>query len=281
MGRSLRLNIENGYFHIISKSVEETNLFNESDDYNKFLKILSEEKEKHKVVLYSYCLMPNHYHLLIKTNDTNLSEFMKNLNFRYSQYFNNKNFRTGHLFMDRFKSFYINNEGYFLNVSRYIHLNPIESNIVDKPEKYNWSSYKFYYFDLKTELIDKNSFYEIVSMKKEDYLNYVDELYNYILFTRNEKLNQEKEGEFNELGEIINYLERKFSVVQDKKLFKNLIIFYLLNKNFSPQKLSSFFNVSKTHLYRIANKIESEIKMNPNILKLYNDIEKSSLLKEY
>ncbi|MDI6860701.1 MAG: transposase [Caldisericia bacterium] len=280
MGRERRLNIENGYFHVISKSVEETNLYNDDEDYEKFLKILNEERLKHNISIFAFCLMPNHYHILLKTNNSNLSYFMKYLNHRYSLYFNNKNFRLGHLFMDRFKSFYINSDGYFLNVSRYIHLNPLEANLIDKPQNYNWSSYKFYYYDIENSLIDKNSFYEIISLKKEDYIYYVNNLYESLISSGSE-INHINSINGNPLriSEVIKNLEKAFSNI-DKKIFRNLIIFYLLNKNFNVDDIADYFDISKTHLYRIANKIESEMRKNPNIVKFYNEIEKLAPLYE-
>lgn len=280
MGRGRRINIENGYFHVISKSVEESNLFNDEDDYKEFLKILYEERIKHSVSIFSYCLMPNHYHILLKTNNSNLSFFMKNLNHRYSLYFNNRKFRVGHLFMDRFKSFYINSEGYFLNISRYIHLNPYEANLVDKPEDYNWSSFKFYFYDIENSILDKNLFYEIISFKKEDYISYVKELYDIIASSRN-KLDFDNLSNENTLKiyRIVKNLEKAFIDI-DKKIFRDLIIYYLLNRNFAAEDIANYFLISKTHIYRISNKIESEMKKSTNLVKFYNEIEKKALIYE-
>ncbi|MBC7194547.1 MAG: transposase [Caldisericia bacterium] len=288
MGRERRLNFQDGIFHIISKAVEETNLFEEEEDYENFLKILKEEKENHKILLYSYCLMPNHYHLLLETFDSNLSDFMKILNFRYSLYYNFKYFRKGHLFSDRFKSYYINNEGYLLNVSRYIHLNPVEANIISNPEGYRWSSYIYYYLDensLSSNLIDKNRFFELISLKRDSYVEYVNELLNYIRSNSESLLSIERNSvnsnnRVYSIEEVYNQIKKFLSNDLENKLLRNLVIYYFLNKNYCVSEISNFFNLSRIQIYRIGQKIDREIKRNPELTKFYNKIEMASLIYE-
>lgn len=139
--RKQRQQIAGGKYHIYSRGNEKKRIFLFPSDYEKFLKFLEEYSLKYNIDIFSYCLMSNHFHLLLKTNEANLSTFMERLLWRYVVWFNFKYDRVGHLFQSRFKSEEILDHRYFLEVSRYIHLNPCEAGIVKSPEKYEWSSY--------------------------------------------------------------------------------------------------------------------------------------------
>ena len=91
--------------------------------------------------MHSYCLMPNHYHLLLETPDSNLSRLMQQLNGRYTQSFNRRRKRVGPLFQGRYKAILLDKDQYALALSRYIHLNPVKAKLVTQPEAYEWSSY--------------------------------------------------------------------------------------------------------------------------------------------
>ena len=118
-----------------------SDLFKAEEDYIVFLAIGKEVMEKLPFKLYSYCLMTNHVHLQIKTFDDNISQIMKRINQIYAQYFNKTYNYIGHLFQDRYHSEVIATDEQLLSTSRYIHLNPVRANMVEKPEDYQWSSY--------------------------------------------------------------------------------------------------------------------------------------------
>jgi REP element-mobilizing transposase RayT len=109
-----------------------------------FLSLLEDITEIYSIEIHAYCLMGNHYHLLIKTPLANLSRAIRHLNSTYTQRFNKIEGRDGSLFRGRYKSIVVSGFKYLLDVSRYIHLNPVKANIVKKPEGYYWSSYKNY-----------------------------------------------------------------------------------------------------------------------------------------
>ena len=109
-----------------------------------FLKGLSEAWEMFGIEIHAYCLMGNHYHLLIRTPNANLSRAMRHINGVYTQRFNRAVGTDGPLFRGRYKAQLVDEDSYLLLVSRYIHLNPVVANIVEKPAKYRWSSYKAY-----------------------------------------------------------------------------------------------------------------------------------------
>ena len=118
-------------------------IFADNQDRHKMLDRMEMAMEENEYVLYSYCLMSNHVHLLIKANDQ-LSRIVKRICGPYAQFFNWKYGRTGHLFQDRFHSQIVDNETYFKVCARYIHLNPVTAGLVTSPQGYPWSSYRDY-----------------------------------------------------------------------------------------------------------------------------------------
>ncbi len=101
-------------------------------------------QERYKIIIYCYVLMSNHYHLLIETPKPNLSRMMRDLNGHYTIYFNRHHKRYGHLFQGRYKAILVDKDNYLLELSRYIHLNPLRAGIVSKPEDYRYSSMHYY-----------------------------------------------------------------------------------------------------------------------------------------
>ena len=125
-----------GYHHVINRGVDQMDIFCHDEDKNVFLQIVNKTAMIHKVVLHDYCLMDNHYHLLIETQTDNLSAFMRFVNANYAQYFNKKRKRTGHLWQNRYKSRYITSEQYLYTLIRYIEFNPIEAGLSQKVGEY-------------------------------------------------------------------------------------------------------------------------------------------------
>ncbi|MDI6817096.1 MAG: transposase [Actinomycetota bacterium] len=141
MARPLRLEFPGAHYHITARGNERKEIYREQEDYILFLKTLSQAAEEKGWLLHAYCLMPNHYHLLLETREANLSKGMRQLNGIYTQRFNRKYKRSGHLFQGRYKAILVEKETYFLELCRYIALNPVRAKIVDKPEKWPYSSY--------------------------------------------------------------------------------------------------------------------------------------------
>lgn len=146
-------------FHIVCRGNNQRRIFLSPQDYKKFLKILMEAKKRFPFYLYSYNLIPNHYHLEIETIEASISKIMHFINNRYVKYFNRRYKRSGHLFEDRFYCSHIDKESYFWQAGQYIDLNAVKAGLAEKPEDYPWSSYQFYYqkkYDEK--LIDRERF---------------------------------------------------------------------------------------------------------------------------
>ena len=106
--------------------------------------IFTEAHHKYQFKLHAYCLMNNHFHLLIQSATHSPSKIMQTILQRYSSYFNRTYQTQGHVFQDGFHAVHVDQENYFLNVSKYIHLNPVVAGMVAKPEDYQWSSYNSY-----------------------------------------------------------------------------------------------------------------------------------------
>lgn len=128
-----------GFYHVINRGVARSNVYLSDEDYLKFLDIVQDASDKYRFGIYLFCLMNNHYHLLLKTNDENLSVTMQKINSRYSIYFNKKYKRVGPLWQGRFKSWFIYDEGYLQTLIRYIEYNPIKANITNTVSKYKWA----------------------------------------------------------------------------------------------------------------------------------------------
>jgi putative transposase len=119
-------------------------LFLEDGDREKFLEILEDYYDRYGILIHSYVLMDNHYHLILETPKGNLLKVMHGINGRYTGYFNRKYGRVGHLFQGRYRGIIIDKDSYLIPLSRYVHLNPVRARVVERPEHYRWSSYRGY-----------------------------------------------------------------------------------------------------------------------------------------
>lgn len=142
--------VPQGYYHIFNRGHNKQTIFLDERDYKRYLKRLKEYLEKHPVTLLAYCLMPNHVHLLLRQEtDEPIERFIHRLHTAYTMYFNKKYERVGSVFQGRFKAKPIETDEHLLHVSRYIHINPIDSQAQGPAlslelEKYPWSSYNEY-----------------------------------------------------------------------------------------------------------------------------------------
>jgi REP element-mobilizing transposase RayT len=159
MSRPLRIEYEGAYYHALSRGNKQQAIFLGDDDRQTFLKTIARMSERFEVSIIAYVLMDNHYHLLIRTNRPNLSKSMQWLGTTYTTIFNLRNSQSGHLFQGRFKSILVENEAYLLQLSYYIHRNPLRAGIVQRLVDYPWSSYPTYAYNrpcpgwLKTDLL--------------------------------------------------------------------------------------------------------------------------------
>jgi len=142
MTRPLRLQFPGAVYHAMSRGNERQDIFRDDIDRRCFLATLRQCVERFRVIVHAWCLMGNHYHLVLQTPEGNLSRAMRHLNGVYAQRFNHRHRRVGHLFQGRFTSELIEEETYFLVVCRYVVLNPVRAEWVKNPADYAWSSYR-------------------------------------------------------------------------------------------------------------------------------------------
>lgn len=144
MPRQARQKSEYGIYHIMIRGINKQQIFQENEDYQKFLNVVKDCKEISGFKLFAYCLMGNHAHLLLKEEKENLDLIVKRIGSRYVYWYNTKYKRAGHLFQDRYKSEPINNDEHLLSAIRYIHQNPVKAGIAKSCESYKYSSYNSY-----------------------------------------------------------------------------------------------------------------------------------------
>ena len=144
MARPLRIQYPGAYYHVTSRGNEKKIIFGEEKDRQQFLAYLESAVVRYGAKIHVWCLMGNHYHLLLETPNGNLSQIMRHINGAYTTYYNIKQKMSGHLFQGRYKAILIEADRYATELSRYIHLNPVRAEIVNAPEKYPWSSYRCY-----------------------------------------------------------------------------------------------------------------------------------------
>ena len=142
MARQLRIEFPGAVYHITSRGNAREQIFFDDNDRHIFLEILAKTITRYNWLCHAYCLMGNHYHLLIETIDPNLAFGMRQLNGVYTQTFNRLHNRVGHVFQGRYKSIIVDKDSYLLELCRYIILNPVKAKMVREPSQWKWSSYR-------------------------------------------------------------------------------------------------------------------------------------------
>lgn len=212
MPRGPRIVIENIPYHIIVRGNAQQIVFHENEDYELYLSLLKRYKEKFGFKLYHYVLMPNHPHLISEVSQKkHLQKIMQGQGLAYSQRYRLKYKTSGYLWQGRFKSMIIEKDIYLLECGRYIERNPVRANLVSEPSLYPWSSYKFYAYGIKDDLIDINPLYLTLGHTPEErqrnYRNYVSARDNELFFQDGGILGSEKFC--NELKETLGKLKRR------------------------------------------------------------------------
>lgn len=142
MSRPVRIEFPNALYHVTARGDRREDIFEDNEDRQVFLQILEQVIIQFNWLCYAWCLMDNHYHLLIQTPDGNLSKGMRQLNGVYTQTSNRRHQRVGHLLQGRFKAILVDSQSYLLELSRYVVLNPVRAGIVASPADWAWSSYR-------------------------------------------------------------------------------------------------------------------------------------------
>ena len=142
MARPLRIEYPGALYHITSRGNAGQKIFRSDKDRSVFLQLLGTVIERFHWLCHAWCFMDNHYHLVIETPEGNLSRGMRQLNGIYTQKYNGKYHKTGHIFQGRFKAILVDKDSYLLELCRYVALNPVRAYMIEKPEDFRWSSYR-------------------------------------------------------------------------------------------------------------------------------------------
>lgn len=271
MARQLRIEYEGAFYHVFSRGNNKKNIFKTDIDRGKFLKIIGEAYDKYKILVHSYVLMKNHYHMIIETPQANLSKAMQYINAKYTGWFNYANKEVGHLFQGRYKAVLIDKEEYLLPLSRYIHLNPVRANYVKEPEKYYWSSLGSFINDSdhKCRWLAQGFILNAIG-SKEKYKNYVmefkqKEIENPFLklkgqtFLCNDNFLEKIKKEIKEVQKIST------KEVKDKKFLKNKITCEEI-----VDKITNKFNISKGEIVAKGKQFNNHRKLAIYLCKKYS-----------
>ncbi len=176
MARKTRIDIPDYLYHVITRGNNRQEIFLHHKDFLKYLNYLRIYKKQYEFLLYCYCLMSNHVHLLLRpTHKERLAKIMQTLNTAYTMYFNRKYSRCGHLFQGRYNSIIVEEDPHLLELIRYIHQNPVRAKIVEEEIKYPYSSYRFYFGKDRDGLIDKEEILSLFGKRKKTQVKYFKE----------------------------------------------------------------------------------------------------------
>ena len=143
MSRIPRNYIKTSFFHVITQGINKSYIFERAEDIKYYIKIMYQLTKEQKIKIIGYCIMSNHAHMLIETEEINeLSKYMQRLNTKYGKYYNKKYNRVGYVFRDRYRAQGIYTEKYLYNCLRYIYNNPVKAGICKNAEDYPYSNYK-------------------------------------------------------------------------------------------------------------------------------------------
>lgn len=253
MSRPLRIQYPGAIYHITARGNGGNNIFNNPKDYLLFLEELKKTIEEYNWICYAYCLMPNHYHLLIKTLDPNLSTGMRQLNGNYTQRYNIKHKRYGHLFQGRFKSVIVEDTGYLGNIVRYIVLNPVKAKLAKTISAWPWSSHK-----------------EVIGRKKSTGCVQIDETLK--VFHKNKQTARKEYlkfiGQKCEQDETWQDLRSGF-ILGSLEFARDIVKQYGDNKARENIKKERF--AGRPKLKEIFHEDDSKAKRNKNIMKAFKD----------
>ncbi len=180
MSRPLRIQYPGAWYHIMNRGRRREDIFSTDQDYITFIEVLKEAISLWNINIVAYCLMPNHYHLLLHTPEGNLSRCMRHINGVYTQRYNSKNSHDGQLFRGRYKSILLDSDNYLTVLVRYIHRNPLRAGMVDRLEDYVWSSHNGYISkSSKWNWLNKEAFFILLTKGKskrlKEYREFVGE----------------------------------------------------------------------------------------------------------
>jgi len=315
MARALRITFPGAFYHVTSRGNERKAVFKSKRDREKFLEYLESATRRYDALIYAYCMMDTHYHLLLETPSGNLSQIMRHINGAYTTYFNVKRDRSGHLFQGRYQAILVDIDEYAKELSRYIHLNPVRAKIVETAEEYDWSSYKFYigkqrpdkwlyrdfilgYFGKRVSTAQKGYQKFVNALAHQEYDSPLDQVVSstllgsadFIAFIKDNFLSAKKpDKELPALKELVKkasiqdiFEEVELVFTKDKVLARNVKMY--LCQRYTGKKLKEIglhFGIGESGVSqacrRVAQKIEKDKKLKNKIVRLEKQINLSRM----
>lgn len=261
MSRTQRKYSSTGCYHIMLRGNEKKDIFLDDHDRFRFLDLISKKIIDKELVVYAYCLMNNHVHLVVHDENDQISGTMKGVATGYAMFFNIKYDRVGHVFQDRFRSEAVLDDRYLLAVTRYVHNNPVKAGLVDQPDQYRWSSYKDYLSPEGSEITDpsfvlglfadnreKAVLYFMEFSRKSDDTEYIDD--------HRDRMHTLEEGR----TFLENYINGKWpgresaSILSDKILLREVIRMLGSSTSLSQRKIAALLEVDRGVVERIMAK---------------------------
>ena len=238
-------------YHIMVRGNNKEHIFFDDYDRMRYLDTLKRYKEKFQMYIYAYCLMDNHIHLIINCNGQDISKIMQGINLSYTQYVNRKYDRCGHLLQDRFKSIIVDEDNYIIQLTKYIHQNPIRAGMVENASEYRWSSYKIYLGHKdKYEIVSTNFVLDLFAKDKhrarELYSQYVDNDFEQVIAKVEENMYESSDYRVEikqcDINKIFSKVAQYYNICVDDILLR-------CNKRYAKAKqISSYLISSKSKL---------------------------------
>ena len=241
MPRVPRQKSESGVYHIILRGINQQVIFEDEEDYLKFIERLKEYKAVSGYKVFAYCLMSNHIHILIKVEKEDIDLIIKRIAGSYVYWYNWKYYRKGHLFQDRFKSEPVENDAYFLTVLRYIHRNPIKAGIVKEIDKYVFSSYNKYMIE-GNDLVDVE--FALSILGKEEFIRFNKEENNDVCLDVGEQNFRLSDKDAKEVIKKISKCNTATEFQELSQELRNKYIAKLKQKGLSIRQISRLTGVS-------------------------------------
>ncbi|MBS1258199.1 MAG: Chromosomal replication initiator protein DnaA [Candidatus Scalindua arabica] len=248
MSRPLRIQYSGAWYHVMNRGRRREAIFPKKEDYIAFVEVLKESVSLWNIKISAYCLMPNHYHLLLQTPEGNLSRCMRHINGVYTQRYNRRNRHDGQLFRGRYKSILLDSDNYLTVLVRYIHRNPLRAKMVNRLEDYAWSSHNGYLSkSSKWHWLNKEAFFQSLtddkSKRLREYKEFIDEEDSKEVVTI---FSKRKAPSVLGTEEFVNWVKEKYSALSFKEEIPE-------SKALIPDKEKIRFTVCKAYKVDIAS----------------------------
>lgn len=276
MGRKPRIEFCGALYHVIQRGNNREYIFKKNEYKKYFLSKLKEFKNIMNFEVYGYVIMDNHYHLVIRCREVNMSVIMHRINNDFSKYYNISNNRVGHVFQERYKGFLVKDDKYLLSLLKYVHQNPVKANMCKKVSDYYWSSDSSYRKNLQGQLVDIDFVLNIISLNRktaiEEYMKFIDSsvLEESSKFqginiidentTSTEQIEMDRQSLDDILYEIVNKNEELFLDIKNGSRKRNLVgykkIYTMksLSNNYTMKEIGKNIGISESAVSLLANK---------------------------